>query len=139
MKRFRLVIFLVLALGMFVLNFQTALAFPPLPSSFYGRVKINGSNVPTGTVISARINGVQYAFSTVLIYLGDTVYSLDIPGDDPETTGIIEGGVEGDTVVFFIGTSQVAQTATWHGATNVSLNLIESTGQITIFLPLVLR
>ncbi len=76
-----------------------------------------------GMVVSAKINGVQYASTTVLTYLGDTVYSLDIKGDETDTPGIIEGGVEGDIVVFYIGDIQAAQTGTWHSGTNVTLNL----------------
>jgi hypothetical protein len=140
MKKLGLLLSLFLTAGIFLFCVQPVLAGPPpLPSGFYGKVKFNGSNVPAGTVVSARVNGVQYASTIVLTYLGDTVYSLDVPGDDPETVGIIEGGVEGDTVVFFIGTTQTTQIGTWQSGTNVNLNLSGSTGQITIFLPLVIH
>ena len=74
-------------------------------------------------------------------YQGDTVYSLDVPGDNPDSPGTIEGGVEGDTIVFYIGTTQATKTATWHSGTNVSLNLTGYTNVIPsiIFLPLVVR
>jgi hypothetical protein len=112
-----------------------------LPSTFYGTVKVDGTNVPAGTVVSAKINGVQYASTIVITYLGDTSYSLDIPGDDFETPGTIEGGVEGDTIDFYIGTNKTTQTATWHSGYIVNMNLAEFTNQYThrIFLPLVER
>ena len=102
----------------------SAWALPPLPSSFYGTVKANSANVPVGTPVTALINGVPYAATTVTLYLSDTVYSLDVPGDDPTTPGVIEGGREGDTIVFRIGLNTIAdQTGVWHGGTNAMLNL----------------
>jgi hypothetical protein len=141
MKVFRLICILALTLVIAVVVAQPVLAFPPLPSSFYGTVKLNGANVPLGTLVSARINGVQYASTTVLIYQGNTVYSLDIPGEDTDVPGI-QGGSEGDTIVFFIGSIQASQTAIWHSGTNVNLNLTGSGVLPTYFfryLPLVRR
>jgi hypothetical protein len=111
---------------------------PPLPSSFYGTVKSNGANVPIGIQVSARINGVVYASSPYKYYNGDTVYSLDVPGDDPGTPGVIEGGIAGDTVVFFVGSKQADQTATWQAGTNNYLNLTaELPNYKLLYLPLI--
>ena len=113
---------------------------PPLPASFYGTVKSSGENVPIGTQVSARINGVQYAVSPYTVFNGETVYSLNVPGDDPETPGIIEGGVPGDTIVFFVGSIQAAQTAIWQGGINVNLNLTATLPDYHyLFLPLTFR
>ena len=112
-----------LLLALLAANVPTVLAFPPLPSSFYGVVKMNGVNVANGTVISARINGVQYAQATVFEYNGDTIYALDVSGDDSSTPGVTEGGVENDTVVFYIGTWEAYQTASWHSGTNIHRDL----------------
>ena len=109
-------------IGLLLTSTPAALAFPPLPSSFYGTVKVDGENVPDGTIVSTWINGVKYAEATVSLYAGDTLYSLNVPGDDPATPDI-EGGVEGDTVVFYIGGLVADQTGTWHSSTNVDLNL----------------
>jgi VCBS repeat-containing protein len=96
---------------------------PPLPSSFYGTVKVNGANAPVGVIISARINSVEYAHTTVMLYLSETVYGLDVPGDDPATPGVIEGGQMGNTVVFYIDGMLASPTGTWNRGSNVSLNL----------------
>jgi hypothetical protein len=110
---------------------------PPIPASFYGTVKSNGKNVPIGTQVSAYINGVQYALSPYSGYNGETVYSLNVPGDDPGTPGVIEGGVPGDTIVFFVGGHQAAQTAIWQGGSNNELNLTVTLPDYhSIFLPL---
>jgi hypothetical protein len=113
---------------------------PPLPASFYGTVKSNGGNVPTGTVVSARIKGIQYALSPYSVYAGETVYSLNVPGDDLDTPGVIEGGVPGDTIVFFVGNVQAVQTATWQSGANSNLNLtVTLPNYRLLFLPLIRR
>ena len=118
-------------LGISLLSLLAArpvLASPPLPSSFHGTVKVGGENVSAGTVISVKIKGVQYTSTIFDLYPKGFGFGLDVPSDDSDTTGIIEGGVEGDTVFFYIGSTEATQTATWHGGTNVSLNLTGHTG-----------
>jgi hypothetical protein len=112
-----------------------ALAVPPLPSGFYGTVSINSANAPAGATVSARIDGTQYAYSTVLFHQGQTVYGLDVPGDDPATPGVVEGGVPGDKVVFWIGGTPANEAAAWQGGTNVARNLSATQGR-KVFLPL---
>ena len=108
---------------------------PPLPSSFYGTVEVDGANVPGGTIISAWIDGVQYAQGTTSFYAGDSVYGIDVPGDHPDTPEK-DGGVDGDTITFRIGDLGADQTGTWNGGSNVQLNLTAGTpverGSITV-------
>jgi len=100
---------------------------PRLPSAFYGTVKANGANVPNGTSVSAWINGVKYAETTTFLTTVNgqqtSVYTITVPGDDPTTPGVVEGGNEGDTVVFKVGGNLTDQTGTWHEGTDVQLNL----------------
>jgi hypothetical protein len=113
----------ILALVLALFNISTALATPPLPSSFYGTVKLNGANVPSGTAVTARCNGVQYSLSPYNVYLGNTVYSLNVPGDDPATLDKVEGCVSPTTVSFYIGDFLADQRPSWNAGTNVNLNL----------------
>lgn len=106
-----------------ILAVTPALAIPPMPSSFYGIVSINGASVAQGTRIDAYIHGVSYAHTFSIVYQGNSVFALDIPGDDPATPDIIEGGKEGDLIQFKIGIHIFDQTGLWHSATNVSQNL----------------
>jgi len=107
-------------------------AIPPLPSSFHGTVKwSNGNNVAEGTTVSAWINGVKYAETQSQMDAGVSVYAIDVPGDDPETTEV-EGGVEGNTVVFKVGDSTAGQTGTWHTGTDVELNLTAPPTAVTL-------
>lgn len=103
-----------------------ALAIPPLPSSFYGNVKVNSANVPDGTLIQALIGGQVYAEGYTQTYQGNSVYALDVRGDD-SGTATVDGGREADTIQFKIGGVLADQTAVWHAATNVNLNLSAST------------
>jgi hypothetical protein len=102
-----------------------ALAVPQIPSSFYGTVKVNGSNVPDGTSVQALIDGKVYADVLTQTYQGDSVYALNVTGDDTDTT-VKDGGREGDTVQFKIGEVLASQTGVWHSGTNVTLNLTAS-------------
>jgi hypothetical protein len=116
---------MVIALVLVQLSVFPVFAVPPMPSGFYGNVTISGANVPIGTVVTAIINGVSYAtFSVVLdTDSGYTVYALQVPGDQPETIGVIEGGVAGDTVKFYVGGLLADQTRPWVSGTNIPLNL----------------
>jgi hypothetical protein len=98
-------------------------AVPPLPSSLYGTVKADGANPPSGTSVSAWIGGVKYAETLVALHGGDAVYSLNVPGDDPDTASLVEGGRVGDTITLRIGAQPAAQTAPWQNGTNLRLNL----------------
>jgi hypothetical protein len=109
-----------------LLLYMPAMAFPPLPSSFYGTVQVNAANVPDGTSVQALIGSKVYAETVTQTYQGKSVYSLNVDGDDTETS-TTDGGREGDTIQFKIGGMPAVQTGVWHSGTNVSLDLIAST------------
>jgi hypothetical protein len=98
------------------------MAIPSLPSSFYGEVRVNDAFVPDGTLVRALIEGQVYAEGYTQTYQGTSVYTLDIPGDDVDTTAL-DGGRGGDTVQFEIGGVLAEQTGTWQSGTNVRLDL----------------
>ena len=111
---------ILLSLSLFIVT--PALAIPPLPSSFWGMVKVNGANVPNGMLIQALVGEQVYAEGYTQTHQGDSFYSLDVCGDDAGTT-ILDGAVEGDTIRFKVGGLFADQTAVWHGGTNVNLGL----------------
>jgi hypothetical protein len=98
------------------------MAIPALPSSFYGTLKVNGENVPDGTLVQALINDQVVAQAYTQTYQADSVYALDVPGDDTDTS-VQDGGRENDTIKFEIGGALADQTGTWNSGTNVNLNL----------------
>ena len=117
-------IFIITLLILFILSISsTAEAFPPLPSSFWGSAKLNSTDLPKGTFLKAAIDGAEYAVSIVEIVGGDSLYSLDIPGDDAATTGIIEGGTTGKQILFLLGSTVANETGTWTSGTNQNLDL----------------
>ena len=99
-------------------------AVPPIPSSFYGEIHVQvGDNPPSaGDTVEAFVPDVTGAAATATIttYSGHLVYSIDVPGDDADTSGK-DGGAEGDAITFVINGRLVA-TATWHSGTNVNLD-----------------
>jgi hypothetical protein len=114
---------------------------PPLPSSFYGTVKVDGKDAPSGTSITAWIKGVNYGDpATVAIYNGNTVFSISVPGDELSTPQI-EGGVRGDVVQFRIDNQTTDQQGVWKSGTNVQLDLSSGTGmdRAHVYLPLMMR
>ena len=78
---------------------RAILLFPPLPSSFYGSVTVNGADVPEGTSVQALVNGQVFAETLVQVYQGGSVYVLTVPGDDP-TTSEVEGARDGELIQF---------------------------------------
>ena len=100
---------------------QDVFAVPPLPHTFYGTATRSGVAVPDGTVISAWINGVQYASDTTPAG-GPGTYSFNVPGDDLDTTEI-EGGREGNIISFRLGTNWATQTYAFHTGETTQLDL----------------
>lgn len=108
----------------------TVLAFPSLPSSFYGIVKYNDTNIPEGTLVEALIDNQVFATGYSEMYQGNSVYTLDVRGDDSDTAEK-DGGLEGDTINFRVGGLKAKETAIWHAGTNVSLDLsVDSTSAL---------
>lgn len=96
---------------------------PPLPSSFYGTVKLNGADAPAGTLVSAWIAGEKYAETAASSSSGSgSTFVLDVPGDERDTPSI-EGGREGQAIIFRVGRFAAGQLAVWHSGTVVELNL----------------
>lgn len=96
----------------FLAILPAAALVPPTPSSFWGTVKLNDNHAPDGTTVIAKINGVEYAQTSTFTNSGASYYTVDVPGDDPDTADVVEGGVTGDTVVFYIN-GQEAASGSW--------------------------
>ena len=109
--------------------------YPPIPDLVYGLALVNNFPVPAGTIVSAWCGGVKYTQSAT-IDDPQYMYSLGIPGDDPDTTPTKEGCTAGETITFKIGDNLADQQKAWvsGGSTQLDLSL---TNQIPIYLPLV--
>jgi cell division septation protein DedD len=130
MRSRRILVSLFIGGAFALITIVPVLAIPPLPSSFYGRVQVDADNVPDGTLVRALIDGQVCAREHTQTYQGHSVYSLDVPGDDPDTP-TRDGGREGDVIQFEIGGVLADQTGVWHSGTNVERDLsAESAGSL---------
>jgi hypothetical protein len=96
---------------------------PPIrPFNPYGTVTVNGLAAEAGTVVGGWCGGTLWDTFPAELVAGEAWYSLEIPGDDPDTSAIVEGCGSGETVSFTIDGVPAPQTATWvDGATRVDL------------------
>ena len=76
-------------------------AVPQMPHQFYGTVTIDGVAALDGTLVEAKIDGVTYLSTNTVggQYGYDPLFK--VPADDPDIVGV-EGGVNGDTVEFYV-------------------------------------
>ena len=87
-------------------------AQPPRPPVFGGLVRLDGAVPPNGTKVSAWIDGVQVASTTV----SGGAYAFRItqlPGDQHE----------GKQITFKVGGRTASQTGTWEADGGSELNL----------------
>ncbi len=109
---------------------------PPLPYSIYGRAMVNGADASAGSLITAWIGGIKYAETRSFDYEGQTVFSLDVPGDDPDTAAK-EGGLPGEEVVFKIANLPASPAGIWQSGTNSNVDL--SAEGSFIYLPVLMH
>lgn len=92
-----------------------------LPCRFYGKVQIDGADVPGGTTVSAVIEGDIHTTFTPSIY-GTSTYALTIV----PTEGLYYA--EQTPITLLIGDLIADQTATWVTGGNFPLDLSAATG-----------
>lgn len=87
---------------------------------FYSTVSHDDIPVLAGTQVTAWIGGVSYATTIVTVEGGESAYVIDVPSDDPFTPEI-EGGREGDIIVFKVGGVAATQTGIWRAGAHYSI------------------
>ena len=112
---------------------------PPLPLSLWGVVRVDGAPASDGTVVSAWIDEHQYAQAETFTAQGESVYALNVPGDDP-TTAEKEGGTPDDLVLLKVASPETAGSILWQSGESIRLDLgATSASPFELRLPLVLR
>jgi hypothetical protein len=95
------------------------------PCRFHGTVRLNGADVPDGTVIKAIIDGDEYTTTTPALVDGDPVY-----GASTYALKIVPVAgaayAEGAPIIFMIGAYTAIQTGSWETGGNIVLNLSAS-------------
>ena len=104
-------------------NYPKELPMPP--SGFWGTVTLHGRNVPAGTLVTAWIGSTKVGETTTTLHGGASVYSLDVPADDPDTPGR-EGGNEGEIVTLRVENALESPipTGTWRTGSVVQLGVV---------------
>jgi len=104
-KRWLLVPLVILAL---LLSVIPAYAIPPVPHAFYGTLTMDGSPAPVGTVVTAKVGGVQYGTITTTV---EGQYGSSDPLGDRLLVAPGEGDIEtGDTIYFYADGNVANQT-----------------------------
>jgi hypothetical protein len=111
----------------------SAVAVPPLPFNSYGTVTIDGEDVPAGTPVRAWCAGVQYGSTETSFYEGQSVYAIDVRGDDLDQPGT-DGCYAGETVTYTVDGLTADQSATWVSGSQVEVNLTAFRPEAQIFL-----
>lgn len=98
-------------------------ALPAIPNSFYGDVTVSDAPAADGTPVTAEIDGVEYISSTTISGTYGTYSAFRVPGDDSETPSVKEGGVDGDTILFYVG-GELAGQSTFASGSSTNLDLL---------------
>ena len=116
-----------IALLMFILFASICLLFPSIAlsnvassCSFAGIVKLDGADVPDGTVITATIEGDEYSTTTPTGY-GASTYAIAIQMPSGKHYP------NGTEVAFEVNGYASAQTGIWQAGQNIRLDLTAST------------
>ena len=109
---------IVVAFGLQFVFVVVAWALPPVPMSIIGIAQVNGTSVPTGTVIVASCADYQAGMTSTFDYSGSSYFSLDVYGDDL-TTPTREGCRDIEAVSFTIEGLPADQTLTWYSGVTV--------------------
>jgi hypothetical protein len=117
-RRWLLVPLVILAL---LLSAIPVYAIPPIPHAFYGTLTIGGSPAPVGTVVTAKVGGVQYSSITTTV---EGQYGSSDPLGDRLLVAPGEGDIAtGDTIYFYANGSVANQTYAFSPGVVTELNL----------------
>ena len=95
---------LLIALIVAMLLPASAAAVPQPPHVFQGTVTVGGSTAADGLTITAAISGASFPYTPTAQTSGGRYgddLKFKVPSDDPDTSAK-EGGVSGDTIVFYV-------------------------------------
>ena len=109
----------------FLLIVGTAYAIPSPAAQIYGYVYVNNLSALPGTLIEVKdVNNTLCGNFTVVNLAEYGLLSCN--GDDPDTLGIDEGAVEGETISFYVNGQEIDLIQgdnTWYSGEFLYLNL----------------
>lgn len=117
-------------LGLLLLLSLSLAAAPPIGHTVSGTVTVNGETVNSQD-LTIRVNGVAFTATTT----ASGFYGFVVPGDDPDTAGVTEGGSQGDPITFALDNIELVETVAWSSGADTTLNLTNGTLDSTASLP----
>jgi hypothetical protein len=115
---------LLISIAAMALFAAPAYAVPSPPNAYYGTITSDGAAAPDGLTVSAKIGDIEYAVTTTSG--GEYGYEpwFNVPTDDLDTPEK-EGGVNGDTVEFYVKGVKANQEGTfaWGARTRLDLTV----------------
>ena len=98
-----------------LISLHSALAIPGVPHQFYGTVTLNGKSAPDGTMVIAKIDGVEVARTSTKNgrYGYDPIFYVDDPNNDRS----------GKEIRFFVNGIDTGQTKFFCNGCVTELNL----------------
>jgi hypothetical protein len=114
---------ILMALITVILFSNLVFAVPGIPNAFYGTVTLNGNPAPDGTVVTAKINGVEVARTTTKN--GKYGYSPVFYVDDPNNDLCIGGC---PVIHFYVNGIDTGKTAIFCNGCVTEVNLSVNTG-----------
>ncbi len=111
-------IILVLLLGAVPASADVPTDLPGIPHAFYGTVTIGGSDAPVGTVVTAKVGGVQYGSITTTVagqYGGSGAFDAKL---------LVSGDIAtGATISFYANGNVASETYAFSAGAATELNL----------------
>lgn len=108
----------IVSLALLVLPIVVSAQTPQLPHIFYGELTINSAPAPIGTVVIAKVDGVEKGRITTTVtgkYGGPGAYDQKL---------LVQGSIaDNATVIFLVNDHNAEQTASFHSGTVQELNL----------------
>lgn len=120
-RKLQFIVLLYLLFFLPTLSLEAANLLPPLPCDFFGFEERTG-DLQVGDIITAQDpDGIicgRYTVETAGRY-----GFLTCMGDDPNTTGVDEGAIDGDTITFYINEVKQQKQAIWKSGEAIQLDL----------------
>ena len=123
-------------LAVTLVSLGTVYAIPKMPHQFYGAVTVDGVAAPDGTVVEAKIGGIVYEESTTSGGLYGWSPVFQVPADDTDT-GTVEGGVDGESVSFYVGGVLASSSVVFSSGAVAELDLAVTGSAVMYEIPLV--
>jgi hypothetical protein len=131
-KRYLPLVIIMLFLAVILMPFtgiNPVLAMPQMPHQFYGYAHLDGVQLGSSHTVTAKINGVQYGTTTTGLFSGYN-FSLSVTAQSADPP--VSGGINGDTVVFYVDGVQATPTSIFQVGGHTLINIYAYTTSLAV-------